>query len=585
MTETVKAEAPRAKPLDRIADNGTDVEHIKDRSDYLRGTLVESFNDPISSAIAESDTQLIKFHGTYQQDDRDQRLIRQEKKLEPAYSFMIRVRVPGGDLSSDQWIKLDDISDEYANSTLKLTTRQAVQFHGIIKFDLKKTIKAMDDALLDSIAACGDVNRNVMCSPDPSLSPLHEQVFPWADKISEHLLPKTRAYHEIWLDEDGEKTKVAGGEPETIEPLYGKHYLPRKFKIALAVPPYNDSDVYTNCIAIVAVEKDGKLQGFNVAVGGGLGMTFGRDDTYPRLASDIAFCEPEQLLDVVYRIVEIQRDFGNRTDRKLSRFKYTVDEYGLEWFKEELDRRLGYELPAARPVIFTTTEDQYGWHQATDGSWHLMLYVEHGRVKDTEQYQLKKALRALAELDICRFRLSANQNLLLSGIQEADKARVEALFAEHGVAFDASDLCGMRRNSVACVALNTCPLAMAEAERYLPILIDRLEPTLEKHGLRDDDIKIRMTGCPNGCGRSVMAEIGFIGKSAGRYNLYLGGSYNGDRLSKLYKENLDEAAIIEVLDGLLGEYAAERNDGEHFGDFVIRKGHVAATLEGRDFHQ
>ena len=581
---------PLAKPFNVLAEQPSEVEHIKDNSRYLRGSLVQSFADPITGAIATDDTQLIKFHGAYQEDDRDLRLERQERKLEPAYEFMIRVRVPGGDLNAQQWLKLTQIADDYANHTLRITTRQAIQFHGILKFDLKKSIQAMDEAILDSIAACGDVNRNVMCTPDAALSPIHAQVFPYAQKISEYLLPRTSAYHEIWLDQPEGRTLVAGGEADEIEPLYGKHYLPRKFKIAIAIPPYNDTDAYINDIALIAIAQADKLLGFNVAVGGGLGMTFGRDDTYPRLADTIGFCTPEQVLDVCYHIVAIQRDYGNRTDRKLSRFKYTLDKYGLAWFKAELNQRLGWDLAEAKAATFTTTGDQFGWHQTADGHWHLTLRVEYGRVKDTPEYQLKTALAQLAEQALAqdwadfRLRLTANQNLVLANIAEADKATVDALLQQYHYQVDAKHISGLRRNSIACVSLNTCPQAMAEAERYMPSFLDKLEPSLRQHGLFHDEIKIRMTGCPNGCGRSVAAEIGLIGKSPGRYNLYLGGGFNGERLNKLYRENLDEYALLNELDQLLARYATERNPNEHFGDFVIRVGVVKATRQGSDFH-
>lgn len=572
-----------------LADS-TPVEVAKDKGNYLRGTLVETFADEITGSIPAEDTYLIKFHGTYQQDDRDQRIVRQEKKLEPAYSFMIRVRIPGGDITSKAWLALDAISDEYGNEDFKLTTRQAVQFHGIIKFDLKQTIQAMDKALLDSIAGCGDVNRNVMCDPDPTESKIHAQVFPWAKKISEHLLPKSRAYHEIWLDEgNGEgKKQVNTPEPEeeteTNEPLYGKLYLPKKFKIGIAIPPNNDSDIYTNDVGIVAIVKDEVLQGFNIAVGGGLAMTFGRNETYPRLATDIAYVEPEKLLEVVTTIVEIQRDYGDRTDRSQARLKYTIDRMGLDTFNTMLVDRLGYELDAPKPVEFKTSADNFGWHKATNDKWHLLCFVEHGRVQNVKGSQQKQALKEIAELDVCNFRLTGNQHVLLTDIDESNKDKIEAIFTQHGLSADASHLSGLRRNAIACVALNTCPLAMAEAERYLPSLISKIEPILEKNGLFDDEIKFRMTGCPNGCGRSVMGEIGFIGKSMGRYNVYLGSSHQGDRLSKLYKENLDEKQILEEMDLLLTDYASNRNTKEHFGDYVIRAGYVKATIEGKDFH-
>ncbi|OQX00756.1 MAG: sulfite reductase subunit beta, partial [Thiothrix lacustris] len=421
---------------------------------------------------------------------------------------------------------------------------------------------------------CGDVNRNVMCAPDPTLSRFHADVFPWAQKISDHLLPRSRAYHEIWLDEAQGKTLVAGGEAEEIEPLYGKHYLPRKFKVAIAIPPFNDMDIYANDIGLIAIEENGKLAGFNVAVGGGLGFTFGRDDTYARLASTIGFCTPEQVLDVCFHTVAIQRDYGNRQDRKLSCFKYTLDRFGLDWFTQELHARLGFALGKVRAFEFETTGDRFGWRSTTDGLWHMGLRLEYGRVLDNDTHRLKSALRSIAEQNLCGFRMTGNQNLILTGVREDDIDTVENTLQAHGYAADASHLSGLRRNSIACVALNTCPQAMAEAERYLPDLISKLDVSLDKYGLRDADIKIRMTGCPNGCGRSVLGEIGLIGKSPGRYNLYLGASSNGDRLNTLYRENLDEAAILNTLDGLFADFAAKRIASEPVGDFVIRQGYL-----------
>ena len=579
-------ETPIKKIPNVVAAGSSDVESFKEESDYLRGSLVDSFANPLTGAITEADTQLIKFHGAYQQDDRDQRLRRQEKKLEPAYSFMIRMRMPGGELSAEQWKKIDQISNTYGNQTIKLSSRQAVQFHGIIKFDLKKSIQMMHEALLDSIAGCGDVNRNVMCTPNPSLSVVNEEVYAYAKKISEHLMPSSRAYHEIWLDENtgksdgsgtGRSRKLVEGGEQEIEPLYGKHYLPRKFKIGIAIPPHNDSDVYINDIGLVAIVKDDVLQGFNVAVGGGLGMTFGRKDTYPRLATTIGFCKPDQVLTVCAEVMMIQRDYGNRSDRKLSRFKYTIDKYGLDWFKKELTERLGFKLGKQRKAIFTSTADQYGWHQDRYGEWHLLLHVEHGRIQDTELLQQKAAFLKIAETGLCGFRLTANQNMLLHSINTDDKQVIEDILMQHGQYADGRELSGMRRNSIACVSMNTCPLGMAEAERYLPTLINKLEPILEKHGLRQQEIKIRMTGCPNGCGRSVIAEIGLIGKSLGRYNLYLGGDAQGERLNTLYKENLDEGAILETLDDLFARYITERKAKESFGDFVVRVQLVVAT--------
>ncbi|MCL4114255.1 UNVERIFIED_CONTAM: hypothetical protein GTU68_038132 [Idotea baltica] len=579
MSTTLENSLPKIHEQ-KLIEGSSEVEVAKDKSNYLHGTIEKTFADRITASIPAEDTFILKFHGTYQQDDRDIREIRQEKKLEPAYSFMTRMRVPGGELSAKQWIASDAIATQYGNGTMKLSTRQAVQFHGFIKYDLKKAIQAMDKALLDSIGGCGDVNRNVMCDPDPSNADVHAQVFPWAKKISEHLLPKSRAYHEIWLDEG----KGEAESNEVSEPMYGKHYLPKKFKIGIAIPPNNDMDVYINDIAIVAIIKDEKLQGFNIGIGGGLAFTFGRPDTYPRLASDVAYVEPEKLLDVCKTVLEIQRDYGNRTDRKLGRLKNTVDVIGVENFKAMMEERLGYTLEPAKPVEFKTSADKFGWHQASDKQWHLTLFVEHGRVADVEGSQIKTALREIAELNVCDFRLTGNQHLMLINIANKDKKKISAVLEKYQLTEDASELSGMRRNAIACVALNTCPLAMAEAERYLPILISKIDPILEKNGLFKDEIKTRMTGCPNGCGRSVMGEIGFVGKSLGKYNMYLGSSHQSDRLSKLYKENLDETAILAELEILLADYAKNRNKGEKFGDYVIRAEYVRETIVGLDFH-
>lgn len=578
----------------KLIEGSSEVEVAKDNGNYLRGTIETAFADRITSSIPDDDTYLLKFHGTYQQDDRDVRDVRREKKLEPAYSFMTRMRVPGGELTAKQWVASDDIATQYGNGTMKLSTRQAVQFHGFIKYDLKSAIQAMDKALLDSIGGCGDVNRNVMCDPDPTNADVHAQVFPWAKKVSEHLLPKSRAYHEIWLDEgkgEGKKRVDSNAkadseslEEEFSEPMYGKLYLPKKFKIGIAIPPNNDMDVYINDIALIAIVKDEKLQGFNVAIGGGLAMTFGRPDTYPRLASDVAYIEPEKVLDVCKIVLEIQRDYGDRTDRKQGRLKYTVDRMGLDNFKAMMEERLGYTLEPAKPVEFKTSADKFGWHQASDKQWHLTHFVEHGRVIDVEGSQQKTALREIAELNVCDFRLTGNQHLMLINIAEKNKAKINKVFEKYGISPDAQELSGMRRNAIACVALNTCPLAMAEAERYLPSLLDKIDPILEKNGLFEDEIKIRMTGCPNGCGRSVMGEIGFVGKSMGKYNMYLGSSHQSDRLSKLYKENLDESAILAELEVLLADYSKNRNTDEKFGDYVIRAEYVKATIVGLDFH-
>ena len=554
-------------------------EYIKTRSNYLRGTIVEGLADLSTGSMCEDDQQLLKFHGTYQQDDRDIRAGRRKHKLEKAYSFMIRIRVPGGVASAHQWLETDRLATEFANGTIKLTTRQAFQFHGIIKTNLKRTIAEINQAAMDTIAACGDVNRNVMCNPNPHLSNIHAQALKAAEEISAHLTPQTRAYHEIWLD--GEKVEST---EEDFEPIYGKTYLPRKFKITIAVPPSNDVDIYANCLSFIAIVEDGELLGYNVAVGGGMGSTHGNDATYPRIADVIGFCTPAQVVDVAEKVVLVQRDFGDRTDRKHSRFKYTVDDRGPAWILAKLNEYLGYQLDAVRPFIFEDNGDRYGWVEDSNGNSHLTLFIAGGRVLDTSSYPMRTGLREIAKIHDGDFRLTANQNLIIANITPAKRPEIEKLLAQYGIK-DSHLQGALRLNSMACVALPTCGLALAEAERYLPDLITELETSLEEKGLRHDAITIRMTGCPNGCARPFIAEIGFVGRGPDRYNLYLGGGFAGQRLSKLYRENVEAASIKPLLEPIFEHYAKERTEGERFGDFCIRQGYVAATVQGPDFHK
>ncbi len=554
-------------------------EYIKTRSNYLRGTIAEGLADLSTGSMCEDDQQLLKFHGTYQQDDRDIRAGRRKHKLEKAYSFMIRIRVPGGVASPHQWLETDRLATEFANGTIKLTTRQAFQFHGIIKTNLKRTIAEINQAAMDTIAACGDVNRNVMCNPNPYLSEVHAQALKAAQDISTHLTPQTRAYHELWLD--GEKVKTS---EEDFEPIYGKTYLPRKFKITVAVPPSNDVDIYANCLSFIAIVEGGKLVGYNVAVGGGMGSTHGNDATYPRIADVIGFCTPEQVVDVAEKVVLVQRDFGDRTDRKHSRFKYTVDDHGPAWILTKLNEYLGYDLGPTRSFIFEDNGDRYGWVDDTNGNSHLTLYIAGGRVLDTPQYPLRTGLREIAKIHDGDFRLTANQNLIIANISPAKRPEIEKLLAQYGIK-DSHLKSALRLNSMACVALPTCGLALAEAERFLPDLITELEGSLEQNGLRHDAITIRMTGCPNGCARPFIAEIGFVGRGPDSYNVYLGGGFAGQRLSKLYRENIVSAEIKPLLAPIFTHYAKSRKDGERFGDFCIREGYVAETIQGPDFHK
>ena len=537
------------------------VEHIKKRSNYLRGTIVESLADPLTGALAEDDTQLTKFHGFYQQDDRDERAERTRRKLEPAWSFMIRVRVPGGITTPAQWLALDSLATTYANGTLRLTTRQAFQFHGVTKRNVKTTIRGINDSLLSTIAACGDVNRNVMCTPLAETSAVHDAAYKVAGDISEHLAPRTRAYHEIWLD--GER--VAGTADH--EPIYGETYLPRKFKIALAIPPSNDVDVFAHDLGFIAIERNGELAGFNVTVGGGMGMAHGESDTYPRVADVIGFCSVEQAVAVAEHVVAVQRDYGDRTNRKHARLKYTIDDRGIEWFREALFERLGFSLTAAEPFEFRSRGDVFGWSKDQHGRWHLTLFVPEGRIRDRGQSRLLTALRELAAILKGEFRLTANQNLIVSNISDEDRPVIEKLFERHGVNLLQS-LSPLRQQALACVALPTCGLAMAEAERYLPELTGKVEALLDAHGLLQESISLRVTGCPNGCARPYLAEIGLVGKAPGRYNLFLGGDAEGMRLNRLACENIDEAEILATLDGLFADFVRRRSNGESFGDFA-----------------
>ena len=546
-----------------MSDKLSQVEHIKMDSDGLRGTLKESLLDNFTGNVRPDDQVLVKFHGMYVQDDRDRRAERAEKKLDKLYSFMIRLRIPGGVINAAQWVAVHQISEQYGTGTLKITTRQTLQLHGLLKHQLRPTIQAFDLAQLDSIAACGDVNRNVVCSSHPQLSPLYKQIFEYADKISGFLLPKTQSYYEVFID--GEKIYERSSE---ADPLYEDRYLPRKFKIAIAIPPSNDVDVFTNDIGLIAIIEDNELKGFNIAVGGGLATTHGNPNTYSRLATIIGFVDTEEkIMKAVYQVLTIQRDFGNREDRKFSRMKYTIDKMTVEGFKEELERRIGFELLPERPYTFTERTDRYGWQRNHEGKSFYTLFVEHGGVRP---YQ-KQFLYEVALLNISNFIFTCNQNLILGDISEQDKITVQALIEKFGI--DKADS-ALRKNTMACVALPTCPLALAEAQRYLPELVKKLEPIVEKYNLKEEEIVVRMTGCPNGCGRPYVAEMGFVGTGPGQYNLMLGGDRFGERLNKLYKEKLDEPQILEEADYLLNLYVNEKYEAETFGDFTYRKFYI-----------
>ncbi|MBA8888587.1 sulfite reductase (NADPH) hemoprotein beta-component [Dokdonella fugitiva] len=562
----------------------SELERIKADSRHLRGTLAASLADPVTGAIGEADNKLLKFHGSYQQDDRDLRDERRLQKLEPAYAFMIRARLPGGVVTPAQWLAFDAIARDHANGTLRITTRQTFQWHGVIKRDLKATIAAINASLVDTIAACGDVNRTVVASANPVESSAHADAYAWAKRLSEHLLPKTRAYHEIWLDEtplgaEGahELARVAGGDE--VEPLYGATYLPRKFKIGIAVPPTNDVDVFAQDLGFIAIIEDGALAGFDVAIGGGMGATHGDPSTYPRLGDVVGFVPPERVLDVAEHVIGVQRDWGNRRERKHARLKYTIDHHGLGAFVAELERRLGFALEPAREFRFEHNGDRYGWIEGGDGRSHLTLQVEAGRIADRDGQAWLSGLREIARAHAgteskVEFRLTCNQNLVVANVDEAQRATIDALVARHGLDGWRRGS-AIRRHAVACVALPTCGLAMAEAERYLPDLLAKIERRLDAHDLADAPILLRVSGCPNGCSRPYLGEIALVGRAPGRYDLRLGADFAGRRLNRVFRENIAETEILDALDLLFARYAGDRAHGEGFGDFLLRAGVVA----------
>nr|POE51861.1 sulfite reductase [nadph] subunit beta [Quercus suber] len=560
-------------------------EDIKINSNYLRGTIAEGLLDESTGAISAADQQLTKFHGTYMQDDRDLRDERKAQGLEPAYSFMIRCRLPGGVATPQQWEQMDDISTELGNETMKLTTRQTFQFHGVIKSKLRPAMQAINRSLMTTIAACGDVNRNVMCSSLPEQSELHAQAQAAAQKISDHLLPSTSAYHEIWLkDENDKNVQVAGDAVQDFEPMYGPTYLPRKFKITVAVPPHNDTDVYAHDVGLIAIKgDDGHLKGFNVLAGGGMGATHNMKKTYPQIGRMLGYCDKDVVHIVCEKIMLVQRDNGDRKNRKHARLKYTIDDMGLDVFRSEVEKLWENKFEEPKPFHFDSNIDTFGWQKDERGMNHFTMFIENGRIEDTADFPMKTGLRAIAKVHKGEFRLTGNQHLILSNVAEADLDAMKDMLKKYKL--DNTNFSALRLSSSACVAFPTCGLAMAESERYLPELVTKLEGVIEENGMRQDSIVMRMTGCPNGCARPWLAEVAFVGKAYGAYNMYLGGGYHGNRLNKLYRSSIKEDEILAIMKPLLKQYKLERNDGERFGDFVIRSGVIKATKEGRDFHE
>ncbi|WP_318445694.1 assimilatory sulfite reductase (NADPH) hemoprotein subunit [Photobacterium leiognathi] len=556
----------------------SDNERLKRESNFLRGTIEQDLGDRMTGGFTADNFQLIRFHGMYQQDDRDIRAERAKQKLEPLHNVMLRARMPGGIITPKQWLAIDKFADEHTSyGSIRLTTRQTFQFHGVLKPNIKLMHQTLNSIGIDSIATAGDVNRNVLCTTNPVESELHQEAYEWAKKISEHLLPKTRAYAEIWLD--GEKLETTDEEP-----ILGSNYLPRKFKTTVVIPPQNDVDVHANDLNFVAIADNGKLVGFNVLVGGGLAMTHGDQSTYPRRADDFGFIPLEKTLDVAAAVVTTQRDWGNRSNRKNAKTKYTLDRVGSDVFKAEVEKRAGVKFEDSRPYEFTDRGDRIGWVEGIDGKHHLALFIENGRLLDYPNKLLKTGVAEIAKVHQGDFRMTANQNLIVAGVLAKDKQKIEKIARDHGLIDDG--VSEQRKNSMACVSLPTCPLAMAEAERFLPEFVTDVEGILEKHGLeKDENIILRVTGCPNGCGRAMLAEIGLVGKAPGRYNLHLGGNRNGTRVPKMYRENITVAQIMDEIDGLVSRWSTERQEGEDFGDFTIRAGIIEEVkVSKRDFY-
>lgn len=561
----------------------SDNERLKSNSDYLRGGIAEDLNDGLTGGFRGDNFQLIRFHGMYEQDDRDIRASRVAQKLEPKKNVMLRCRLPGGIITPQQWLGIDQFATEHTDyGSIRITNRQTFQFHGVLKNDIKPMHQWLHQLGLDSLATAGDVNRNVLCTSNPVESALHAEAYEWAKKISEHLLPKTHAYADIWLD--GEKLfTTEHSQPETkettdpIEPILGKRYLPRKFKTAVVIPPHNDVDIHANDLNFVAIGDKGKLLGFNVLVGGGLSFEHGNNQTFPERAFDFGFVKLADVLKVAEAVVTTQRDWGNRSDRKNAKTRYTLQRVGLQRFIEEVERRAQIKFEAVKPYEFSGRGDRIGWVEGVDKRWHLTLFVENGRLLDYPGRPLKSGMRKIAEIHLGDFRLTANQNIIVANVAAEDKTEIEAIARAHGLIAD--NLTPLRKQAMACVSLPTCPLAMAEAERYLPRFIDEIDQIMANYGMQDETIITRITGCPNGCGRAMLAEIALVGKAPGRYNLHVGGNLIGTRIPKLYKENITTDDIIKIIDSWIKDWSLNRKKGEGFGDFAIRREIVKPVID------
>lgn len=560
----------KAQPL-------SDNERLKEESNFLRGTILDDLKDGLTGGFKGDNFQLIRFHGMYEQDDRDIRAERLEEKLEPRKFMLLRCRLPGGIIKPYQWIEIDKFARENSYyRSIRLTNRQTFQYHGVPKTKLQDMHRLLHSIGLDSIATASDMNRNVLCTSNPIESELHQEAYEWAKKISEHLLPRTNGYVDVWID--GKKALSSDsflGQED--EPILGKTYLPRKYKTTVSIPPLNDVDVFGNDMNFVAItDEQGKLAGFNVLVGGGLSMEHGNTTTYPHVALELGYIPRDQVLKAAEAVVTTQRDFGNRADRKHARTRYTIQAMGLEGFKAEVERRMGFPFEAIRPYEFTERGDRLGWVKGIDNKWHLTLFVESGRLTDNDPAKpLMTGMLEIAKVHQGDFRITANQNIIIAGVPEDQKEVIENLARQYGLLEPISK---QREYSMSCVAFPTCPLAMAEAERILPDFTAEMEQILAKHNMPDEYIITRITGCPNGCGRAMLAEIGLVGKAVGRYNLHIGGDRAGYRIPRLYQENKTLPEILAEIDSLVARWATERQENEGFGDFVIRAGIIKPVL-------
>jgi sulfite reductase (NADPH) hemoprotein beta-component len=558
---------------EKLSDN----ERLKGESERLRGTITDDLANPLTGGFEGDNFQLIRFHGMYQQDDRDIRAQRAAQKLEPLHTVMLRVRLPGGIIRPEQWGALDEFATHHTlYGSIRLTNRQTFQFHGVLKDDIKPVHKLLNSLGLDSRGTAGDVNRNVLCTSNPIESVLHQEAFEWAKTISEHLRPRTNAYAEIWLD--GEKLNA-----ENEEPILGSTYLPRKFKTAIVIPPQNDVDVHANDLSFVAIGENGKLIGFNVLVGGGLAMTQGDETTYPRMATDFGFIALEHIVRVAEAVLTTQRDWGNRSNRRNAKTKYTLERVGIETFKAEVEKRAEIAFAPSRPYQFTGRGDRIGWVSGIDGKHHLTLFIPSGRLIDTPEKPLKTGIAELAKIHTGDFRITPNQNMIIAGVDEENIIAIETLARKYKLIDDS--VTEQRKYSMACVSFPTCPLAMAEAERFLPEFALSVDAIMAKHGLTHEHIILRVTGCPNGCGRAMLAEIGLVGRAQGRYSLYLGGNREGTRIPRLFRDNITDVQILAELDTLIGRWAVEREVNEGFGDFAIRQKIIKPVLNSAvDFY-